>query len=829
MLGPSGSGKSTLTLCLDGLIPHVVEGDYSGSVAVAGLVTKDSPVHLLAQEAGLVFQDPDAQFCTLTVEDEIAFGLENLRRSPEEIEAAIDKSLVSVRLAGYRERMLSELSGGEKQRVALAAVLAMGPRVLVLDEPSANLDPQATSELFGLLRQLARDGRHTIVIIEHKLDEIIDWVGSVLALTSGGRVLYRGDPRTAFYEQGVALSAAGVWRPQTVELVNALRETGWGVPGSPLSVDETVAALVATPGLGERMGRAVAVPAGSITQAEALISATGLSYRYPGSPAGRSALSDVSFAVRRGAFLAIVGANGAGKSTLASLLTGVLEPPPGTVRLEGNDLTAMSAAALSERVGHVFQNPEHQFVSDTVLGELAFSLCPKAGRKGARHLTAEQRDRADAWLERLGLLPLAEANPFTLSHGQKRRLSVAAMLIRGQSLLLLDEPTLGQDEEQAARLMAMMQAFRAGGGTVAMITHDMRLVAEYADSLLVLAEGRALYSGRSGRLLLTTRSCGRGRSGGPGPGARGCGAAPTGWSTRRPSHHRGSHPGGRQRPRPGGRRACPSGGRPVSARAAAGCRGYLGRRNPCMKLLAVALAALALTFIFDPLTPAVIFVLTLLAGCVLGGLSLSTQLKPLWIFLVAGVAILLANILFNKQNAAAEVLVHLGSLKITGPALWAAGTLWFRLLAFALLSLVFIKTTEPQRLIISLVHQLHLNYRVAFGTMVGYRMLPLLQNDYLTIRAAQRVRGVREARGILHPWTRSRRYALPLLTGAIRKAGRVAMAMDARAFGALPGRTYRERMVVGRADWLFLATVIVVVAGVVLGTWGAGIARFTVG
>ena len=155
----------------------------------------------------------------------------------------------------------------------------------------------------------------------------------------------------------------------------------------------------------------------------------------------------------------------------------------------------MPATALSERVGYVFQNPEHQFVGDTVLGELAFSLSPRAGRKGARRLTVEQRQKAEAWLERIGLLELAEANPFTLSHGQKRRLSVAAMLIRGQSVLLLDEPTLGQDEEQSARLMAMMQEFRAAGGTVAMITHDMRLVAEYADSLVVLVEGRVVYAG----------------------------------------------------------------------------------------------------------------------------------------------------------------------------------------------------------------------------------------------------------------------------------------------------------------------------------------------
>jgi len=159
------------------------------------------------------------------------------------------------------------------------------------------------------------------------------------------------------------------------------------------------------------------------------------------------------------------------------------------------------------------------------------------------------------------------------------------------------------------------------------------------------------------------------------------------------------------------------------------------------------------------------------------------QLRPLRIFAVVGVAILLANIFFNKDNATSPALVHLGTVKLTGAALWAAGTLWLRLLSFALLSLVFVKTTEPQRLILSLVHQLHLNYRVAYSTLVGYRMLPLLQTDYRTIRAAQRVRGAGEKRGSWHSWSRARRYTLPLLTGAVRRASRVAIAMDARASG----------------------------------------------
>lgn len=257
--------------------------------------------------------------------------------------------------------------------------------------------------------------------------------------------------------------------------------------------------------------------------------------------------------------------------------------------------------------------------------------------------------------------------------------------------------------------------------------------------------------------------------------------------------------------------------------------GCLQGLNPCIKLLMVALAALTLTFIYDPVTPSVLFVLTLATGRFLGRLSLWTLLRPLWIFAIAGAAILLANIFFNKENATAPALIYLGSVKITGPALWAAGTLWTRLLCFALLSLVFVKTTEPQRFILSLVHQLHLNYRIAFGTMVGYRMLPLFQADYQTIRAAQRVRGAREATGSVHLWARTRRYAIPLLVGAVRRGGRVALAMDARAFGALPHRTYRERMVVRRSDGVFLVCAVTVVAVTVVGFWLAGITRFTVG
>jgi energy-coupling factor transport system permease protein len=255
---------------------------------------------------------------------------------------------------------------------------------------------------------------------------------------------------------------------------------------------------------------------------------------------------------------------------------------------------------------------------------------------------------------------------------------------------------------------------------------------------------------------------------------------------------------------------------------------YLQRRNPAIKLGALVAAALPLTFVFDPVTPLVLFLLTLAAGRLLGGLSLKAQLRPLAVFVLAGIAILLANVFFNKQNVTSAVVFSIGPIEVTRAALWAAASVWLRLLCFALLSLVFIRTTEPQHLLLSLVQQLHLSERVAFGVMVGYRMLPVFQADYATIRAAQRLRGVREGPGLFHPLSRIRRYALPLLAGAVRRAGRIAIAMDARGFGALPGRTYRERMRVAAADWVFLALVMVAVAAVVLATSLSGIGRFTI-
>jgi energy-coupling factor transporter ATP-binding protein EcfA2 len=502
VLGPSGSGKSTFTLCLDGLIPHAVDGELEGTVVVTGKDTRESPVHELAQDVGLVFQDPEAQFCTVTVADEVAFGLENLLVPPADMGGRIDLALTEVGLAGFGSRRLQTLSGGEKQRVALAAVLALGSRILVLDEPTANLDPAGAAELFALIGRLAQ-GRRTLVVIEHCLDELMAAVDRVLVLAADGSLLFLGEPHEAFYDRGEALRTAGVWRPRVVEAVEGLRVAGWAVPGRPLTVDQAAGALLAVPHLAGRLRRAGSGPVeqgfgpespaagsgeGAAPEEGPLIRVRDLTFAYPG---GASALEGIDLAVPRGDFLAVVGANGAGKSTLAGLVAGLLKPPPGTVFVDGRDIAATAPGAFGGRVGYVFQNPEHQFVTERVRDEIAVSLV--GGRR--RELSLADDATLRAWLEGFGLLALAEANPFSLSQGQKRRLSVAAVLARGHEVLILDEPTFGQDQAQTETLVGLLEGLWRDGRTIMILTHDMDLVARSARRLLVLDHGRALFLG----------------------------------------------------------------------------------------------------------------------------------------------------------------------------------------------------------------------------------------------------------------------------------------------------------------------------------------------
>jgi energy-coupling factor transport system ATP-binding protein len=469
LLGPSGSGKSTLALLLDGVIPHAVEAHWErGTVTVDGTETRSGGLAALSSTVGVVFQDPETQLVMLEIDDEIAFGLEN---------HAVPRTAMAERIAAARAETgldgvglpIARLSGGTKQRVALAAILALGPRGLVLDEPTANLDPAGTREVLGAVARLVGDRERSLLLIEHRLDDVLSLIDRVAVLDGDGRLAFAGTPREAFVDQMGRLEALGVWIPQLRRLAALL-----GSEALPRDASEAADLIVARWPAGTMNVTDARVTAASAVRADSV------GYRYPA--AARLALDDVSLGVARGELVAIVGANGAGKSTLGLVLAGALDPSAGTIQRDG-------------QVASVFQYPEHQFVSRTVAGELRVTL-------RARGLNAGQVERAAMeLLDRAGLRALAEANPFTLSHGQKRRLSVATALAAEPDVLVLDEPTFGQDERNTELLLATLEELRLEGRAIIAITHEQALVADHATRVIALDGGRIAFDGRPAELF----------------------------------------------------------------------------------------------------------------------------------------------------------------------------------------------------------------------------------------------------------------------------------------------------------------------------------------
>ncbi|MDQ7029281.1 MAG: ABC transporter ATP-binding protein [Ardenticatenia bacterium] len=481
VLGPAGSGKSTLLRCLNGLIPHRIPGKLRGRVTVAGRDVAHHDVYQMAELVGLVFQDPEAQFVMLYVEDEVAFGLENLCYPRSVMWPRVRQALEQVGLTHKLGARLDRLSGGEKQKVALASVLAMHPRVLALDAPTAHLDPKSAHEFWGLMRRLRATGGRTIIAVEHRVDELLDVADRLVVLDHGGQVVLDMPPRHVGLQANVAtLRALGVWVPQVWELAAVL---GVDDP-APATLDELfeaahlrLAAISPSP---------EASPGRTDSGTPPLVRARKLSYTYPD---GTQALHDITLDVQEGDFCALVGRNGAGKTTLARLMAGVLVPPPGTLFLAGRDLAGLSPREIAAHVGYVFQNPEHQFVATTLFDELAYSLRVR----GVEEATV--RRRVFEFLERFGLDDHMAAHPFELSRSQQRLLSVAAVLIAEPRLLILDEPTLALDRTSATALMDHLRTLNQNGTTILLITHDMQLVAEYVRTAVVMARGDVLFHG----------------------------------------------------------------------------------------------------------------------------------------------------------------------------------------------------------------------------------------------------------------------------------------------------------------------------------------------
>lgn len=429
LLGASGAGKSTLLHAMAGVLGGDDDGESRGRLRIDG-----ADAASMRGRVGLVLQDPDAQVILARVGDDVAFGCENLGVPRAEIWDRVRAALNAVDLHVPLDRPTKALSGGQKQRLALAGVMAMRPGLLLLDEPTANLDPEGVVEVRDAVRRVLDDTGATFVVVEHRIDVWLDVVTRVIVLGDDG-IVADGPPEAVFAARGAELAAGGAWVPGYPP---PHPSSSRAAPGSPLLAAEGLA-------VGRVRGIAVA--------------------------------TDLSLEIAAGTATAIVGPNGAGKSTLGLTLAGLLPPVAGRVR--AHDVLADGAGEhpiewrsreLLTRIGMVFQEPEHQLLSSTVRGEL------EVGPRALGLADAEVASRVDELLERLRLGRLAQANPYTLSGGEKRRLTVAAALATRPRVLVLDEPTFGQDARTWAELVAMLAGLRDDGAALVAITHDLDVV-----------------------------------------------------------------------------------------------------------------------------------------------------------------------------------------------------------------------------------------------------------------------------------------------------------------------------------------------------------------
>jgi len=483
LLGPSGCGKSTLTLCLNGLIPHLSQGEMTGVVEVAGKDTRTHEVHDFSPIIGMVFQNPDDQILSLRVVDEVAFGVENQGLPHDEIVQRVDEFMEVMEISHLKNRLTFAISGGQKQRVSIASNLVMLQEVLILDDPTTDLDPVGKAEIVSTLGRLQREIGKTLLVIEHDLTDLIELANRVIVMEDG-RVVHDGSPSEVFSRSYDDVVRLGVNLPQHVEMVHALSRSGVQVPVLPVVKEEAFAVfkefVEAHPGLlvePQRLG-----PPGG----EPVVSVRDLEFSYdPGAPI----LRKLSFDIRRGEFVAIIGANASGKSTLVNNLVGLLRPDGGQIIVNGHDTRETKVADLVSDVGYVFQNPDHQLFANTVEDELRFSL-------RVRVLSAEEVERRIAdTLGIVGLEGLRDRHPFSLSRGQRQNLAVATALIHDPKLILLDEPTTGQDRRNLSGLLGMLSRLNQEGNTTIMITHDMDIVAAYATRVIVMADGQIIFDG----------------------------------------------------------------------------------------------------------------------------------------------------------------------------------------------------------------------------------------------------------------------------------------------------------------------------------------------
>ena len=756
VLGPSGSGKSTLMGGLAGLLGGAEEGEATGTLTVDGVAPADA-----RGRVGLLMQDPEAQVVLARVGDDVAFGMENLGIPREAIWPRVEESLSAVGLHVPLHHSTTELSGGQKQRLALASILAMGPGLLLLDEPTANLDPSGVAEVRAAVEAVVERTGATMVVVEHRVDVWASLVDRVIVVADG-RIAADGPLREVLDQQGDALRERGMWLPGD----DVAAEVGPAPEVAPASSE----------GAEEEEGARGATPIARVTD---------LSIGYDQDAPVRSG---IDLTLERGVSTCIVGANGAGKSTFALTLAGLLPPLAGTVEVETSDGTRgdpheWSSKQLLGRMSMVFQEPEYQFLASTVAEELAIG--PRAAGMSEEEIAPLVEEHMDA----LGLAKLARANPMTLSGGEKRRLSVATAIISAPELLILDEPTFGQDRGTWLGLVRLLRAALERGVTLVSITHDPAFVAAMGQSVVDLgALGRrgggesrgcaesALASpideadsGRASRTSVGSESCDSAEA----PAGDAPASAATAGDART--------------------------GVPTSSRAPR--RGLLARTNPVARVLALLVATTPLLITIDPVSAGVALALELALVPLSGVSARSFFLKATPLLLAAPLGAL-SMLLYASPGG--HVYWSFGPAAVSDHSMWLALGIGLRMCALVVPAIALLDRIDPTDMGDGLAQILHLPARPVLAALAGARMTALMAADWKALERARRARGVGDAsrvRSFL-------RGSFSLLVFALRRSGKLATTMEARGFGAAGRRTWARPSRLRAADAVLLLVAI---------------------
>jgi len=479
IMGHGGAGKSTLCCAMNGIIPRFYHGDYSGNVFIAGKEATQYNPSDMARNVGLVLQDFEAQLFSTNVELEIAFGLENIGLPSFEINRRIDRYIDFIGLHGMRKADISTLSGGQKQRLAIGSVLAMEPYVVVMDEPTTDLDPLGRHDVLSLAG-LLREGRRTLVMVDNEPDTAV--YADQLWLMKDGEIVAQGAPDRYLADEELLVSC-GV---MPLQIISLFRRMNW--QGKPLTV-EAAMELINKNNLVQKREQIVWKDNKIFGGNDFFIEAKGLTHRYPG--ASCDALKDVSFGIRRGEFVAILGQNGSGKTTVAKHINRLLKPTSGELLVNGKKTTTYKQNELARLVGYVFQNPDNQIFASTVKEEVGFGL-----KVLGEHTKTIEKNVAEA-LYVTGLEGYENRSPFVLSKGERQRVAVASVLSVKPEVIILDEPTTGLDYQHQRDSLEMLKRLNKMGHTVVIITHSMWIAEEYADRCILMKDGEIINDGQT--------------------------------------------------------------------------------------------------------------------------------------------------------------------------------------------------------------------------------------------------------------------------------------------------------------------------------------------